>query len=194
MHAGSAKEAWLELEDCYWQSNNPKLYKIRYDISNLKQLEDSVNNYYNKIKALWDELDGLLAHTICTCNLCTSGALQNAREEKRRERINQFVMGLDDDFGIIRGQILAKKLTPLLSKVFLFLVTQEENHKKATRGNQIHKANSTTMAVNKKPPTKNQKKTEKKSFKNGKRPNSDLYCDNCKFHGHTRANCYHLIR
>lgn len=52
MHAGSAREAWHELEDRYRQSNDPKLYKIRHDLSNLKKIEDSVINYYNKIKAL----------------------------------------------------------------------------------------------------------------------------------------------
>lgn len=61
MHAGSAREAWQELEERYKQSNAPKLYQMRFDLMNLKQNEDSMINYYNKIKVLWDKLDGFLA-------------------------------------------------------------------------------------------------------------------------------------
>lgn len=42
MHAGSTREAGLELEE----------------------IEDYVVNYYNKIEIIWDELNELLAHTI----------------------------------------------------------------------------------------------------------------------------------
>lgn len=39
--------------------NSPlqKLYQMRFDLTNLKQNEYSVVNYYNKIKAFWDELE-----------------------------------------------------------------------------------------------------------------------------------------
>lgn len=159
MHAGSAREAWQELEERYKQSNAPKLYQMRFDLMNLKQNEDSMINYYNKIKVLWDELDRFLANTICTCNRCNC-VLQNSREERRRERINQFLLCLDDEFSVMRGKILSTETIPLIRKV-LFLITQEENHKKRMRSGHIQECNSSAMAVNKKS-SKNTHKKEKK--------------------------------
>lgn len=90
------------------------------------------------------------------------GPYKILEKKKRKERINQFLLGLDDEFGASRGQILSKKITPLLSKV-LFLITQEENHKKKMRNSQIQEVNSSAMVnTNKKQPAKTNSKKEKK--------------------------------
>lgn len=52
-----------ELEERYKQSSAPKIYQIRNDLANLKQNDDCVVIYYNKLKVLWDELDGFLDRT-----------------------------------------------------------------------------------------------------------------------------------
>lgn len=103
-------------------------------------------------------------HTMCTCNLYICEALHNSREERKRERINQFLLGLDNEFRIIREQILSTETTPLLSKV-LVLITQEENHKKIMRSGHVQESNSSAMVVNKKPAKNNQKKEKKDSEK-----------------------------
>lgn len=41
---------------------------------------------------------------------------------------------------------------------------------------------------------KKEKKENKKYYsEEGKKLNTDLYCDNCRYHEHTRSNCYHII-
>lgn len=87
----------------------------------------------------------------------------SAPERKRRERVNQFLLGLDDDFSVIIGQILSLEVTPPLSKV-LFLITQEENHKKRMKASSSQENITSALVVNRKP-FKNIAKKEKEPKK-----------------------------
>nr|GFA38289.1 cysteine-rich RLK (receptor-like protein kinase) 8 [Tanacetum cinerariifolium] len=61
--------------------------------------------HYQKLKCLWDEIDALEEPYMCTCNcVCANGRLNGAREG--RKRLLQFLMGLDECFSNVRGQIL----------------------------------------------------------------------------------------
>ncbi|KAM2212439.1 hypothetical protein ACFX1S_022740 [Malus domestica] len=49
LYCKSASAAWKDLEDRLSQGNNSRIYQIR-------QGQQSVSDYYTKLKALWDEL------------------------------------------------------------------------------------------------------------------------------------------
>lgn len=104
MHLDSTTTAWVELEERYKKFNVPKIYQIRYDHTNYKQ-KGMDANYYNKIKVLWDELDILLQDYVGFVNVVNYRTL---RDEGRWERINQFVLGLDDEVAILRPNSLPR--------------------------------------------------------------------------------------
>lgn len=52
-------ELWQELESRFTQGNHATVFKIKREISNLEQGNLDITNYYNTIKSLWDQLDGI---------------------------------------------------------------------------------------------------------------------------------------
>lgn len=75
--------------------------------------------YYTKMKGLWDELA-----TYSTIPNCTCGAAKKFVIESEIEKVYQFLMGIDDNFGVIHSQIFMST-DPLqtLAKVYA-LVSQ----------------------------------------------------------------------
>lgn len=60
---------------------------------NLMQGQDSVSNYYTKLKVLWEELANYNHH--CTYGKCTCGGAKEA------EQTMSFLMGLNDSYSHI---------------------------------------------------------------------------------------------
>ncbi|GJW59835.1 cysteine-rich receptor-like protein kinase 8, partial [Tanacetum coccineum] len=64
-----------------------------------------------------DELDALEAPYACTCKCdCENGKTNGEREQ--RKRLIQFLIGLDDSYTNIRGQIPLMQPLPLVSKAY----------------------------------------------------------------------------
>ncbi|CAL9007106.1 unnamed protein product [Prunus brigantina] len=92
---------WNDLKDRFSQGNDSRIYQIRQEIAEHRQGHLSISEYYTKLKALWDELDSYHEPIICTCEGSTTRA---SREEK--ERVMQFLMGLNEPYSTVRGSIL----------------------------------------------------------------------------------------
>lgn len=82
---------------------------------NLTQGWDFVNTYYMKFKILYEELSTY--NTLCTCNVA-----------KDLEQTMSFLMGLNDSYAKIIGQILLIDLIPSVNRIFS-LVIEEERHR-----------------------------------------------------------------
>ncbi|GJV13450.1 cysteine-rich receptor-like protein kinase 8 [Tanacetum coccineum] len=90
-------------------------------------LNSSVEVYYHKLKGLWDELDALEAPYTCTCKfVCANGKTNGERDQ--RKRLIQFLMGLDESYTNLRGQILLLQPLPIVAKAYNML-RQEEKQK-----------------------------------------------------------------
>jgi len=80
---------------------------------NLTQDQDSVTNYYTKLKVLWEELSNY--NLQCTCG----GA-------KELEQHMSFLMSLNDTYAQIRGQILLMDPIPSVNRIFFINHTRRE--------------------------------------------------------------------
>ncbi|KAL6311049.1 hypothetical protein AAG906_011936 [Vitis piasezkii] len=80
--------------------NAPRIFQIERDIACLTQDQMTVAAYYTRLKKLWDEL-GSYNDTVCSC-----GA------DHKRRRLMQFLMGLNESYNAIRGQILLMNPLP----------------------------------------------------------------------------------
>jgi len=76
----------------------------------------SVGAYFTKIKALWDELSNYRPIPYCSC-----GSMKTIHEYFHHEYVFQFLMGLNDSFSHIRGQILLIDHLPPINRVFALL-------------------------------------------------------------------------
>ncbi|KAF7821898.1 Retrovirus-related Pol polyprotein from transposon TNT 1-94 [Senna tora] len=94
-------------------------------MSSIQQGSDSITAYYNKTHKAWDEIDRLSPTPTCTCNKCTCDLTKKLKDITASNRFIQFLMGLNAEYEVIRGQIL--NLDPLLgvSKTFNVIARAE---------------------------------------------------------------------
>lgn len=62
----------------------------------------------------------------CTCEGCDCGIGKKLNKLREKERTYEFLMGLDDEFSVIRTQILAMKPTPPIGNVYHLLAENEQ--------------------------------------------------------------------
>ncbi|XP_019231603.1 PREDICTED: uncharacterized protein LOC109212417 [Nicotiana attenuata] len=181
-----AVELWKELEDRYDQTNGTKLYQIQKEINDLSQGALDITGYYTKMKKLWEELTTLIAKSHCTCN-CTCGAKENMHKAEQDRRLIQFLMGLNEEYTVVRGSILMMNPLPTIAQAF-FLLIQEERQREIKLHNYLA-LESSALNVNTGRTT---------SFRTNYSPNitqnyrNRPFCDYCKRPGHTKEKCYKL--
>nr|CAD1817794.1 unnamed protein product [Ananas comosus var. bracteatus] len=120
-YAETAREMWIDLEERFSQGNAPRVHQIKRDLSLLQQDGLSIATYFTKMKALWDELSMYSTIPKCSC-----GAAKEFVQEREKEKVHQFLMGLGDAYNTIQSQILSIDPMPNLSKVYAFVVREEK--------------------------------------------------------------------
>ncbi|GJY74958.1 ribonuclease H-like domain-containing protein, partial [Tanacetum coccineum] len=158
----SASTLWNELSKHYSQLDGHMIYQVTNNIINHKQSNTTIMWYYHKLKGLWDELDALKAPYACMCR-CDSDNGRTNGEREQRKRLIKFLMGLDESYTNIRGQIMHMQPFPLVFKAYIVTIGLPNNH-----------SGQTLVA-------------RKSSFKKG------VYYTNCSKEGHTCEECYKIV-
>ena len=177
----SAKAIWDELRIRYAQTNVPKLFALRKELSHLSQDSLSISAYFTKYRTLQEELSSMTTSPRC-CGKCTCTINAQLDAHEQSLQLEQFLMGLNDTFTSIRGQILLMNPLPSLSKCYSILL-QEENQR-GIASNSHPSADSVTLAV----------KSKTTFVKGVKKAQSDvlIYCDYCHMQGHAKDKCFCL--
>nr|XP_034924016.1 uncharacterized protein LOC118056031 [Populus alba] len=127
-------DVWLDLEDRFSQINNPRIFKLKRDITTFIQGSITILEYFTTIKGHWDELTILIPAPKCTC-----GVLKELTHMQDTELVFQLLMSLHDSYAPIYSQILAMDLLPpILIFSHIVLIIKEED---------IVVQNATTMTV-----------------------------------------------
>ena len=171
--ANSAAEIWQDLHTRFKQHNGRRLFQLKKDLMNLSQGNLSVNAYFTKLKAIWEELKSHKPIASCTC-----GGAKSFLEFDEVEYVLSFLMGLSECYSHIRGQLLLQDPLPYINKAFS-LVLQEEKHKEVTSANTASHQTQVPFAI-KVDSTKPRAKKD--------RPQ----CSHCGLLGHTADKCYKL--
>lgn len=131
--------------------------------------------------------------SICTCT-CTCGAKDSVHKSEQDKRLIQFLMGLNEVYTVIRGNILMMNPLPSTAQAFSLLI-QEEKQKEyrpanrtpmesislnvnAGRGSQGGRGYRTNFPSNNDSNINNNRST--------------MICDFCKKQGHIKEKCYKL--
>ena len=91
----------------------------------------SINAYYTKFKGIWDKFTD---YRNCTCG------------HQVEDCTMSFLMGLNDTYFVVRGQILLMDPIPPLSKVFSLLL-QDERQRKVGAGKKFQVDIATVLAA-----------------------------------------------
>ncbi|KAL5557872.1 hypothetical protein UlMin_034083 [Ulmus minor] len=177
LYLDSAYEIWRDLHDRFSQGNGPRIFQIKKQLSDLCQGSLDVSSYFTKLKILWDELKEFQPAPVCRC-----GGLRIWTDHQHREYVLQFLMGLNESYAQIRGQILLMEPLPAINKVFS-LVIQEERQRNISFTNPI----SEPMAFG------SNSNAPVGSSGGSKTRRDKITCSHCGFIGHTKEKCYRLV-
>uniref|UniRef100_A0A2N9FUD2 Reverse transcriptase Ty1/copia-type domain-containing protein n=1 Tax=Fagus sylvatica TaxID=28930 RepID=A0A2N9FUD2_FAGSY len=129
LYKPTAYVIWKELQDKFSQSNGPQIFQLEKDIGSLTQNQNSVSDYYTNLQGLWEELLNYSPNPVCNCTpSCSCGAMTKTMEKYEQRCVMQFLMGLNESFAAVRGQILLMDPMPPINKVFS-LIRQEERQR-----------------------------------------------------------------
>ncbi|XP_074363351.1 uncharacterized protein LOC141703860 [Apium graveolens] len=189
-YLSTAQQIWEDLTTRFSQSNMPRTFQLRKELSSLQQGNLSVTSYFTKFKTLVAEIDNLAPIPKCTC-VTTNCSCQSAQKLNQYEEIlklSQFLMGLSDAFTAIRGHLLLMKPIPSLNQAFSLLLQEESQRDFASISNTPVTEN---MAMN----VKFNPNFRTKGINNaGQRKTSDsaFTCDYYQMTGHFRDKCFCL--
>jgi len=140
IYTKTARQMWVELEERFGQINGAKLYQVKREMCNISQGANDIATYFTKIKSLWDELDDLDEIPMCTCN-----SAEKMLKREQNQKLLQFLMGLNDDYNSVRGNILMMSPLPTISQVYSMLIQEEKQREIRSNGHFL--ADSASLAV-----------------------------------------------
>ena len=209
-YVNNAKELWEELEDRYDQTNGCKLYQLQKEINDLVQGALDVTGYYTKMKRLWEEMSAIDVNSQCSC-VCTCGGKVKMHKAEQDRRLIHFLMGLNEMYTAVRGNILMMSNLPTTAQAFAIL-SQEERQREmkpvnhmalestslnASVSSQNNATNSSSYRGNTSRGNGNYNSTAynnnnafRGSSNTGNR--SNMFCEYCKRSGHVKDRCYKL--
>ena len=187
IYVDSAHEIWVDLRDRFQQKNGPRIFQLRRELMIHTQDQSSVSSYFTKLKTVWEELSNY--KPVCTCGKCTCGSVKEMNAHYQMEYIMSFLMGLNDSFSQVRGQLLLMDPFRHINCVFA-LISQEEHQRKVGVSTNSGSDVSNTMAFAAKVSISDKKPNDGTGYKGQKKDRP--YCTHCKIHGHTIDRCFKI--
>ncbi|MFS7948515.1 putative RNA-directed DNA polymerase [Helianthus anomalus] len=194
-YANTAKEIWDDLQERFGKESAPRTYEIKQAITATRQDGASVSAYYTRLRGLWDEIDSVLPSPRCECAGCKCDIGKKLVVLKDKERLYEFLMGLDSDFSVMRTQILAMSPTPSLGTAYHLVADDEQQRtiaagKKNTVGGEAA-AFQTAQSTNRSGPAQ-----KKSTWQRVDKPGSNekpAHCTFCGKDGHVQDGCFKKI-
>ncbi|KAH0692228.1 hypothetical protein KY285_019325 [Solanum tuberosum] len=194
-YVNNAHELWAELKERYDQTNGCKLYQLQKEINDLVQGPLDITGYYTRMKKLWEEMSTIDVNSQCTC-VCTCGGKTKLHKAEQDRRLIHFLMGLNEMYTSIRGNILMMSTLPSMAQAFAIL-SQEEKQREVKPNNHTVLDSTSLNAY-----SQSSNSAALKDFKtnysstrgggNSSTARSSLFCEYCKRSGHTKDKCYKL--
>jgi hypothetical protein len=122
----NALDVWLDLKERFAQADLVRVAELQQEMSMLKQDSRSVTEFYSELKLLREELEIYLPMPNCSCrHRCTCEAMRTARANHHILHVIRFLTGLNDNFSVVKSQILLMDPLPPMNKVFSLVLQHE---------------------------------------------------------------------
>ncbi|XP_069148698.1 uncharacterized protein [Solanum lycopersicum] len=179
--ASSAFDVWTDLKERFDRVDGSRTYSLHKDITTLQQGTVFVSIYYTRLKSLWDEFEVLVPSPCCNCEI-SKGFVAHMN----RQKLYQFLMGLNESYHQSRSQILMMDPLPLINYAYAMIVG-DENQKAVVNGvNDIYAALESSVALY-------SRASSSSSVSQKIKRNTLLICDFCKCKGHNKEFCYKIV-
>lgn len=178
--ASAALDVWTDLKERFDRVDGSRTYSLHKDIASLQQGTDSVSMYYTKLKSLWDEFEVLVPSPCCNCEIS-----KRFVAHMNRQKLYQFLMGLNDSYHQARSQILMMDPLPSINYAYAMIVGDESQKAVVSSVNSISAALESVALYSKASSNSNVSQKLKR--------NTLLICDFCKCKGHNKEFCYKIV-
>jgi hypothetical protein len=179
-----ASEVWEDLKERFSKADRIRISTLRSSINNLKQGTKTVSEYFTEMRALWEELNSHRPLPKCSClHQCRCESSTLAHEYRVEDQIMQFLVGLNEQFSVVKTQILLMDPLPSLNRVYS-LVIQEESNNAPILPLPTEESNALINATDSKKPY------GRGRGHYGNQKNSSRHCTFCNRTNHTIDTCY----
>lgn len=176
LYKETTAEVWKLLREHYATVDRVRFFDLQHELYQLKQDNLSVTDFFTDLSGLWEELENYRPMPECTCAIrciCESIVARASREE---DYVMRFLKGLNDNYAMVKSQILLMKDLRSLNSVLSMVLEHEcQNGLEPT-------TNDSQVLVN--------VADGKKSTSRGRRNQSNKQCSYCGKSGHTVDTCY----
>ena len=122
----TASDIWITLKKRYYQGDVFCISDLQEEIYLLKQGDTTITIYFTKLKGLIQELDNFRLIPSCTCAVvCSCELIPIIKSYREGDYVIRFLRGLNEQYSIVRSNIMMMKPLPDLDKVFSILIQQE---------------------------------------------------------------------
>ncbi|CAM8949458.1 unnamed protein product [Rhodiola kirilowii] len=211
LHAKDVMTAWNILHVRFAGTNLARKSRLLKEANNLVQGDLDVSTYHGKLTKYWQELDSIKKASSCPANgncLCCI----DAEDEKKEDRVVQFLMGLNECYSMIRSHVFAMIRVPEMDIVFE-MATREESQRNATKtryvessalygrnmnnnyqggqGNYSNTQGNNTLQTDQNSENQMRQMSAGRGGFNKNKPR--LFCTHCQMTGHLKEDCYKLV-
>ena len=97
----TASKIWSDLKECFGKESAPSAYELKQTLSMTPQNGATMSFYYAKLRSLWDEIGFVLPMPRCSYDGCTCQVGKKLSEVKDKDKLYEFLLGLDNSFSIV---------------------------------------------------------------------------------------------
>ncbi|XP_076884931.1 uncharacterized protein LOC143534303 [Bidens hawaiensis] len=189
-YAFTAQLIWADLKERFGKDNAPRAYELKHSLTMIKQEGSSISAYFTRLRSIWDEIESVLPIPLCMCNGCTCGLGKKLSDLKDKERLYEFLLGLDSEYGTTRTQILAMQPTPTLSSAYHLVYDDEQQRAISGSKRPINDATAFQAFL---PRKKDLNLSQNKYVHNDGKRNFGERIEHCGKDGHKKEGCFKLI-
>lgn len=189
---------WNYLKERFDTENGSRVFQLHKEIATLALGTSSISSYFTKLKDMWIEFDLLVP---CPGSICPES--RKCDEYYQYQRLLQILTSLNKTYSQVRSQILMMINIPNINKAYAMLVSEESQRNSGKVGDNadgisLFNSNGPQQGLfglgssRKSAPARSAGPLGPYGRGNYNGKNGHLFCDYCKWKGHTRETCYKL--
>ncbi|PON98873.1 LOW QUALITY PROTEIN: hypothetical protein TorRG33x02_054880 [Trema orientale] len=171
-------------QEIYSDLGNTIVFELKSALKERKQGDPSITQYFNDLTNLWQELD-LFQEVKWNC--AEDG--QKYKQMMEKERVFDFLHGLNKELDEVRGRVLWFKPFPEIREAFAEVRREEARKRVMLRGTRNaapeDSSQNSTLVTKRNFPQYN---GDQRGFRRNEWP----WCDHCQRPGHTKEICWKL--
>ncbi|KAH0683731.1 hypothetical protein KY290_022364 [Solanum tuberosum] len=120
VYATTAQGVWQDLKERFDKIDRSRTFNIHQEIATMSQGVHSVSVYFTKLNELWDEFESMVPFPACNYERSKDFIMY-----LQRQKLYQFLMGLNDTYSQARSQILVKVPLPSVNAAYSMVMSDE---------------------------------------------------------------------